>query len=136
MHPLHMDSQWKRSEEPPNGSMRLTHAATRGGRMGDPPPSSARPLHVARGYRGTHRLGSEHPQRSAREKRREGESTNQQRALPANELQERERERGAPPEQEGEGTPQTSTRANRTGHTGERRGGGPPKLDMREEEGG
>ena len=49
MHPLHMDSQWKRSEEPPNGSMRLTHAATRGGEDGGPPTQQRAPPSCSQG---------------------------------------------------------------------------------------
>ena len=50
--PTHAVSQWKRSEDPSNGSARLKCAATRGGRRGDPPLSSTRPPPRSQGMDG------------------------------------------------------------------------------------
>ena len=71
LRPLREAIQRKRSEDPLNDSACLMRAATREGRRGDPPLSSAPlPLRAATGWRGSHLPGSGQPHQEARKKRR------------------------------------------------------------------
>ena len=93
---MRADSQWKRSKDPPNGSVRLMRASNRGWRRGFLPTQHCAPPACIKGVEGFIPTRQRATKARIQGTEEEGTTPEKQHALPVHDLRERGKEGGEP----------------------------------------